>query len=45
MIVLVDGEVDDVFALEPLFMEEGTDVGGLNDIPERLGLGLQVATL
>ena len=43
--VLADGQVDDMFLTEPLFIEEGADVGGLDDIPERLCFCLQVTSL
>ena len=43
--VLVDREVYNVLTFKPLFLEECTDVGSLNDIPKRLGFCLQIATL
>ena len=36
-------EINDVFLLEPFFIEETADFRCLNDIPERLGLCLQIA--
>ena len=41
----LEGQVDDVLATEPVFGEEGTDVGGLDDVAEWLRLCLQVAAL
>ena len=43
--VLIDWEVYNVLTFKPLFLEECTDVGSLNDIPKRLGFCLQIATL
>ena len=45
IMMLADGQVDDMFATKPLFIEEGADVGGIYDIPERLCFSLKVASL
>ena len=43
--VLIDWEVYNVLTFKPLFLEECTDVGSLNDIPKGLGFCLHIATL